>query len=94
MKKGFERIFRDYPHLWNINNFAKFSCFDGDFTTFAKLNEKIDGKPILAAFWVLGKNYNWCVSKIPASNSSHSRCSQWRGRISQGSKPYGKLEPS
>ncbi|WP_455212281.1 hypothetical protein, partial [Kaarinaea lacus] len=64
MKKGFERIIRDYPHRWNINNYAKFACLAGDTETFASLNKTINGDPILAAFWGSRKNYDICVSRI------------------------------
>lgn len=64
MKKGFERIIKDYPHPWNINNYAKFACLAGDTATFARLNKTINGDPILAAFWGLRKNYDICVSRI------------------------------
>jgi hypothetical protein len=61
MKKGFERIVKDYPHPWNIHNFANYSCFAGDMKTFKKLNTKIDGNPILDAFWGDKKNYESCL---------------------------------
>jgi len=64
MRKGFERIVGDYPDSWNINNYAKFACLAGDSKTFNKLNKKINGKPILAAFWGSRKNYTMCVSQL------------------------------
>jgi hypothetical protein len=64
MKKGFERIVKDYPHRWNINNYAKFACLAGDTETFARLNKTINDDPIIAAFWGSRKNYDVCVSRI------------------------------
>jgi hypothetical protein len=69
MKSGFERIVKDYPHPWNINNYAKFACLARDAKTFAALNEKIDGHPILAAFGGDQEWFDWCrKSMVPLSH--------------------------
>ena len=64
MRMGFERIIKDYPDPWNINNYAMFACLAGDSETFAKLNKTINGDPIIAAFWGSRQNYDICVSRI------------------------------
>lgn len=60
MKNGFDRIVKDYPHPWNINNYAKFACLARDAETFAALEQKIDGHPILVAFGGDQEWYEWC----------------------------------
>lgn len=60
MKSGFERIVKDHPHAWNINNFAKFACMARDSETFMQMDKKIDGKPNLSAFSDDPEWYAWC----------------------------------
>lgn len=50
MKDGFSRITKDYPHPWNINNFAKFACMAGDASTLAEQLAKIRTTPMPEAW--------------------------------------------
>jgi hypothetical protein len=50
MKAGFERIQRDYPDPWNLNNFARFACLAGDPATVRQLTAAIGDKPVAAAW--------------------------------------------
>lgn len=61
MKKGFEQIIAKYPDAWNINNYAKFSCFAPDPHTLSRLLERIDSKPITEA-WGNEAYFHQCVA--------------------------------
>ncbi|HZE58980.1 MAG TPA: hypothetical protein VE085_00295 [Burkholderiales bacterium] len=51
MKAGFERMTKDYPDAWNVNNFAHFACMAGDMATVRSLLVTIGDKPIAKAWW-------------------------------------------
>jgi len=51
MKGGFERILADYPDPWNLNNFARFACQAGDWSTVKRLTAAIGDKPIALAWF-------------------------------------------
>jgi len=50
MKAGFERIVKDYPDPWNINNYARFACGNVDWATVLALAERIGDKPVAMAW--------------------------------------------
>lgn len=50
MKNGFSQITKDYPHPWNINNFAKFACMAGDAPVLAEQLAKINTTPMMEAW--------------------------------------------
>jgi hypothetical protein len=50
MKAGFERIVKDYPDPWNINNYARFACRNVDWLTVLALAERIGDKPVAMAW--------------------------------------------
>jgi hypothetical protein len=46
MKAGFEQLLKAYPEsLWNLNNFASFSCRARDADTYRKLRKQIGDRP-------------------------------------------------
>jgi hypothetical protein len=61
MKRGFDRLTRDYPDPWNINAYAKFSCLAGDVLTLKQLLAKIGQTPILDQWGSMGF-YSQCVA--------------------------------
>ena len=42
MKRGFEELLANYPHPWNVNNFAHFACLAGDWETVRNLTARIE----------------------------------------------------
>ncbi|MEH6459148.1 DUF4034 domain-containing protein [Chitinimonas sp. JJ19] len=61
MRKGFERIVRDYPDAWNLNNFGKFACMAGDARILPAIMKKIGGAPIISA-WNSQRYYESCLA--------------------------------
>ena len=61
MRKGFERIVKDYPDEWNVNNFAKFACIAQDWNTLHELGKDIK-TPVLAAWAGSKKNFDRCLA--------------------------------
>jgi hypothetical protein len=62
MKRGFERLMKDYPDLWNLNAYAKFACLAGDAPTLKPLIAKIGPTPIpMPALWGSINLYAQCV---------------------------------
>ncbi len=61
MRAGFERIEKDYPDDWNLNNFAKFACMAGDRETLARLTREIGHRP-LETVWGSNGYYGRCRS--------------------------------
>lgn len=59
MKNGFMRMTRDYPHPWNVNNFAKFACMARDVSTLAEQLAKI-GDPVILDVWGNAKFFAAC----------------------------------
>jgi hypothetical protein len=57
MKSGFERMTKDYPDAWNMNNYARFACWAGDWVTVARLSASIGEKPVDAAWTDTGEYY-------------------------------------
>lgn len=51
MRAGFERITKDYPDPWNINNYAKFACLAGDVPTLRQQLNRMGGMVIVKAWW-------------------------------------------
>jgi len=49
MKRGLEQIVAEYPHPWNVNNYARFACIAADWETLRSLLPRID-PPMLAAW--------------------------------------------
>lgn len=66
MSAGFERILRDHPDPWNLNNFARFACHAEDLKTAAGLIEKIGDKPLVAAWWNDLRHYERCRDRAGA----------------------------
>ena len=62
MKAGFERMIKDYPDPWNINNYAKFACLAEDWKTVSFLNKQIEQKPLLDAWSRSQKYYDYCIA--------------------------------
>lgn len=62
MKAGFERMTKDYPDPWNINNYAKFACLAQDWVAVTVLAERIGETPLLGAWSGSKVNYDRCVS--------------------------------
>ena len=60
MKAGFERMVKDYPDPWNVNNFARFACEAGDWATVRRLATTIGDKPIAMAWYNDLKYYAEC----------------------------------
>lgn len=60
MKSGFDRILKDHPDPWNLNNYARFSCHAGDVKTMARLAEEIGDKPIVPAWYGDHRYYESC----------------------------------
>jgi hypothetical protein len=50
MKTAMEDVARRYPDPWNVNNFAMFSCTEGDWRETKYFMEKISG-PLLSPPW-------------------------------------------
>ncbi len=63
MKAGFERIVKDHPDPWNVNNFARFACHAGDLQTAARLATLIGDKPMAAAWYNDARHYEHCRSR-------------------------------
>jgi hypothetical protein len=59
MKAGFERMTKDYPDAWNMNNYARFACWAGDWATFDRVSASIGEKPVTAA-WTDNGEYQRC----------------------------------
>jgi hypothetical protein len=57
MKAGFERMTKDYPDAWNMNHFARFACWAGDWATMARLSASIGEKPVNMAWTDTGEYY-------------------------------------
>lgn len=55
MRSGFERIAKEYPDPWNMNNFAKFSCLASDAKILPVVMKRIEGKIIMRG-WDNWKN--------------------------------------
>lgn len=64
MKAGFERIVKDHPDPWNVNNYARFACHAGDLKTAAALIQAIGGKPIAAAWYNDLRYYDQCRASV------------------------------
>jgi hypothetical protein len=58
MRRGFERIMRDFPDQWNTNAFAMFSCLAGDAKILPVVMKRIK-EPILSVWWSK-KLYDQC----------------------------------
>jgi Domain of unknown function (DUF4034) len=59
MKRGFEDIVADYPDMWNLNNFLKFSCQQGDRENARVLSEKIGANEVSEA-WDTDSEFEEC----------------------------------
>jgi hypothetical protein len=64
MKAGFERMIKDFPDPWNVNNYAKFACLAGDPRTVNRLAATIGDKPIAAAWFGDVRMYEVCKRVI------------------------------
>jgi hypothetical protein len=51
MRSGFERIMKDYPDRWNLNNFGRFACMAGDLKTLRNVVQKIGADPVPFAWF-------------------------------------------
>jgi hypothetical protein len=60
MKQGFEQILGKHPDAWNINHYAKFSCFAPDPDTLFRLLAQIGNKPIITA-WGTETYFYQCI---------------------------------
>lgn len=67
MRKGFEQIVRAYPDAWNVNNFARFSCLAGDWTTMTMLAQKIGEAPVPMAWYNDARIYFACRAEAAQS---------------------------
>lgn len=70
MKAGFERIVRDYPDPWNINNYAQFACSNQDWATVSALSERIGPRPVMRAWHDDASYYEGCVKTAKAGAAS------------------------
>jgi hypothetical protein len=59
MKRGFEDIVADYPDLWNLNHFLKFSCQQGDREKARVLSEKV-GEHQVSEAWDTDSDFEKC----------------------------------
>lgn len=50
MKAGFEDVIARYPDVWNVNNYARFSCLAGDKQKARQLLTKIQAAPVVEAW--------------------------------------------
>jgi hypothetical protein len=60
MRAGFERIVKDFPDPWNVNNYARYACLSNDWPTVERLAEQIDDKPVAMAWYGDRKYYDRC----------------------------------
>jgi len=69
MKAGFEDLMMKNPDsLWNLNNYAEFSCEAGDGATFRMLRKKMD-KQVVAEAWNRGYPLDVCEAKFRGTRS-------------------------
>ena len=61
MKAGFERIMKDYPDPWNLNNYARFACSNVDWATVLALAERIGDTPVAMAWNGDARQYYSCT---------------------------------
>jgi hypothetical protein len=66
MKAGFERIVKDYPDPWNINNYAQFACRNEDWAAVSALSERIGSKPVMRAWFDNASYYEGCIRTAKA----------------------------
>ncbi|GAB2196145.1 hypothetical protein [Sessilibacter sp. MAH4] len=61
MKVGFDQVVKDFPHPWNVNNYAKFACKAQDYPTAYKVSQSIKDSILISAWGSGGKGYfEWC----------------------------------
>jgi hypothetical protein len=60
IKAGFERIVKDFPDPWNINNYARFACMAQDWPTVERLAVQIGDKPVAMAWYGDQRHYSRC----------------------------------
>jgi hypothetical protein len=64
MKKGFNDLMLRHPKsIWNLNNFAKFSCIANDSKTFLKLRRQM-GKNVIQDAWPQNISLDFCDQKF------------------------------
>lgn len=50
MRLGFEKMLKDFPDNWNLNNFAKFACMAGDWKTLGQQLDLIGNNAVIGAW--------------------------------------------
>lgn len=65
MKAGFERIIKDYPDSWNLNNYAKFACMARDSAALREILPRIQDSVIPDAWEDMGF-YKFCKTQVAA----------------------------
>lgn len=65
-KAGFERMVKDYPDPWNINNYAQFACKNRDWAAVSTLSERIGSRPVMRAWHNDARYYEGCVKTAKA----------------------------
>ena len=60
MRAGFERMMKDFPDPWNVNNYARFACMSKDWPTVERLAERIGDQPVAMAWYGDRKYYDTC----------------------------------
>lgn len=61
MSKGFEEITAKYPDIWNVNNYAKYSCLAGDKQKLSELLILMGNQVKSSAWYSDKKFYESCV---------------------------------
>jgi len=73
MKAGFERMVKDYPDPWNINNYAQFACRNQDWATVVALSERIGSRPVIRAWFDDVRYFEGCVNTAKARATPSQR---------------------
>ena len=64
MRAGFEKMIEDYPHKWNLNNYARFACQAEDWSTLKVLVGRIGGNPVIPAWRNSRRLYDYYSQQI------------------------------
>lgn len=70
MKRGFERLIKDYPDPWNLNNYARFACLANDWPTVSQQLAAIGDNVIINAWFRRLEFYTHCQTRANEASKS------------------------